>query len=151
MNNWFIYEHIDDSWNFSPVTLAHTSTSGSRQAPVPFNFETTLHYARTVLEMLPISVDENVSFSAVCQRTSSMKLAKAVIILGTIISDADVKTDPIDARKIANILHVGMIPQCYAVSPTLRDARELLRYRIGVVQTRTALINYVHGLVLSKS
>ena len=80
-----------------------------------------------------------------------MKLAKAVIILGTIISDADVKTDPIDARKIANILYVGMIPQCYAVSPTLRDARELLRYRIGVVQTRTALINYVHGLVLSKS
>ena len=34
-----------------------------------------------------------------------------------IISDTDVKTDPIDARKIANILRVGMIPQCYVASP----------------------------------
>ena len=64
-----------------------------------------------------------------------------------IISDTDVKTDPIDARKIANILRIGMIPRCYVASPALRDARELLRYRISMVQARTALINYTHGLL----
>ena len=64
-----------------------------------------------------------------------------------IISDTDVKTDPIDARKIANILRVDMIPQCYVAPPVLRDARELLRYRISMVQARTALINYTHGLL----
>ena len=69
-----------------------------------------LHYARAALKMPPISVDENVSFSAVCQRAGSMKLAKAVIILGTIIPDTGLKTDPVDARKIANILCAGMIP-----------------------------------------
>ena len=64
-----------------------------------------------------------------------------------IISDTDVKTDPIDARKIANILRVEMIPRCYVAPPALRDARELLRYRISMVQARTALINYTHGLL----
>ena len=64
-----------------------------------------------------------------------------------IISDTDIKTDPIDARKIANILRVDMIPQCYVAPPVLRDARELLRYRISMVQARTALINYTHGLL----
>ena len=49
-----------------------------------------------------------------------------------IISDTDVKTYPIDARKIANILRVGMIPRCYVASLALRDVRELLRYRIDM-------------------
>ena len=40
----------------------------------------------------------------------SMKLAKAVIILGMIIPDTGLKTDPVDARRIANILCAGMIP-----------------------------------------
>ena len=98
-----------------------------------------------------ISVDENVSFSAVCQRASSIKLAKAVIILGMMIPDTGLKTDPVDVRKIANILCAGMIPQCYVASPTLRDARERPRYRISVVQIGTALVNYVHDLMLSRS
>ena len=64
-----------------------------------------------------------------------------------IISDTDVKTDPIDAQKIANALRVGIIPECYVAPPDLRDVRELLRYRISMVQARTALINYTHGLL----
>ena len=60
--------------------------------------------------MPPISVDENVSLSAVCRRADSMKLAKAVVILGIIIPDTGLKTDSIDARKIANMLCAGMIP-----------------------------------------
>ena len=64
-----------------------------------------------------------------------------------IISDTDVKTDPIDAQKIANALRVGIIPECYVTPPDLRDARELLRYRISMVQARTALVNYTHSLL----
>ena len=72
-------------------------------------------------------------------------------ILGMIIPDTSLKTDSIDARKIANIRCAGMIPRCYVAVPTLRDARELSRCRISVVQAGTALANYVHGPVLSKS
>ena len=63
------------------------------------------------------------------------------------ISDTDVKTDPIDAQKIANALRVGIIPECYVAPPDLRDVRELLRYRISMVQARTALVNYTHSLL----
>ena len=81
-----------------------------------------------------------------------MKLAKTMIILGMIISDTGLKTDSINAQKIANILCAGMIPQCYVASQMLHDARELSRCRIiSVVQARTALVNYVHDLALSKS
>ena len=64
-----------------------------------------------------------------------------------IISDTDVKMDPIDARKIVNVLYADMIPLCYVASPALRDVRELLRYRISMIQARTALINYTHSLL----
>ena len=64
-----------------------------------------------------------------------------------IISDTDIKTDPIDAQKIANAPRVGIIPECYVASSDLRDARELFRYRISMVQARTALINYTHSLL----
>ena len=40
-----------------------------------------------------------------------------------IISDTDVKADPIDAQKIANSLRVGIIPECYVAPSDLRDVR----------------------------
>ena len=65
-----------------------------------------------------------------------------------IISSADVKTDKIDARKIADLLRVGMIPECHVAPPKLRDDRELLRYRIALVQARTKLVNYTRSLLV---
>ncbi len=63
-----------------------------------------------------------------------------------IISDMDVKTDPIDARRFANALRAGMVPECYVAPPELRSVRELIRCRIGPVQARTAVINRIHSL-----
>ena len=51
----------------------------------------------------------------------------------------DVRTIP--ALQRARLCHQNGAP------PDLRDARELLRYRISMVQARTALINYTHGLL----
>ncbi len=64
-----------------------------------------------------------------------------------IISETSAKTDPIDARKIANTLRAGMIPRCYVAPADLRDVRELMRYRIRLVQDRTAVINGLHSLL----
>ncbi len=63
-----------------------------------------------------------------------------------IVSETSAKTDPIDARKIADTLRAGMIPRCYVASAELRDVRELMRYRIRMVQERTAVINGLHSL-----
>ncbi len=64
-----------------------------------------------------------------------------------IISDMDVKTDPIDARKLANALRAGMVPECYVAPPELRSVRELMRCRIRLVQDRTAVVNQIHSLL----
>ena len=64
-----------------------------------------------------------------------------------IISDMDVKTDPIDARKLSNALRAGMVPECYVAPPELRSVMELMRCRIGLVQDRTAVINQIHILL----
>ncbi len=63
-----------------------------------------------------------------------------------IISDIDVKTDPIDARRLTNALRAGMVPKCYVAPPGLWSVMELMRCRIGPVQARTAVINRIHGL-----
>ncbi len=64
-----------------------------------------------------------------------------------IISETDVKTDPIDARKLADVLRAGMVPQCYVATPESRDRRELVRYRIHMVQDRTGVINRTRSLL----
>ena len=56
-----------------------------------------------------------------------IKLANAYKM--KIISDTDVKTDPIDARKIANILCADMIPQCYVAPLALRQKLKMCHYR----------------------
>ncbi len=63
-----------------------------------------------------------------------------------IVSETSVKTDPIDARKITDTLRAGIIPRCYVAPPDLRDVRELMRYRIRMVQERTAVVNGLHSL-----
>ncbi len=63
-----------------------------------------------------------------------------------IISETSVKTDPIDARKIAETLRAGIMPRCYVSPPDMRDVRELMRYRIRLVQDRTSVVNGLHSL-----
>ena len=64
-----------------------------------------------------------------------------------IISDMDKKTDPVDARKIANALRLEQIPECHIASPKTRALRGLLRYRIFVVQRRTRDINALRDIL----
>lgn len=64
-----------------------------------------------------------------------------------IISSSDAKTDPIDAEKIANMLRVNMLPECYVAKPEARSGRELVRHRIRLVQDRTRVVNRTRSLL----
>ena len=61
------------------------------------------------------------------------------------ISYARVKTDAVDARTLAELLRVGMLPEAYVAPRAQRDVRELFRYRIALTQMRTALKNRIHA------
>jgi transposase len=63
------------------------------------------------------------------------------------ISEAKVKTDRRDAKILASLLRADMLCTCYVPGEEQRSRRELLRHRLNLVRTRTAVKNRIHGLL----
>ena len=63
------------------------------------------------------------------------------------IAAARVKTDAVDARTLAQLLAVNLLPEAYIASREIRDLRDRLRHRVALTQLRTAVKNRVHGLL----
>jgi transposase len=66
------------------------------------------------------------------------------------IASAKIKTDKLDAIKLADLLRGGYIAQCYVPSKRIMDLRELVRHRSALVGMRTNLKNKIHSIVLMK-
>jgi len=63
-----------------------------------------------------------------------------------IIARTGKKTDKVDAEKIAQVLRMGMIPECHVPSAGSRAARDGLRQRAKLVQDRTRVVNRLRNL-----
>ena len=66
------------------------------------------------------------------------------------IASAKIKTDKLDAVKLANLLRGGYIAECYVPNTRIMDLRELVRHRAALVRMRTKLKNKIHSIVLMK-
>ena len=66
------------------------------------------------------------------------------------IASAKIKTDKLDAAKLANLLRGGYIAECYVPDRKIMDLRELVRHRAALVRMRTKLKNKIHSIVLMK-
>jgi transposase len=66
------------------------------------------------------------------------------------IASAKIKTDKLDAVKLANLLRGGYIAECYVPDRRIMDLRELVRHRAALVRMRTKLKNKIHSVVLMK-
>jgi transposase len=64
-----------------------------------------------------------------------------------VIAEAQVKTDKIDARALANLLRGDLIPRLHVPSPKNRCRKNVLRQRVFWVRQRTMIRNRVHTLV----
>jgi transposase len=62
------------------------------------------------------------------------------------ISYAKVKTDKVDAKTLAELLRVGLIPEAYQATPARRELRELTRGRLRMIQWRGKLQSTLWGL-----
>ncbi len=62
-----------------------------------------------------------------------------------LIWQARCKTDPIDARKLAELLRTNLLPVIWVPDATVRARRHLLRGRAYLVRVRTQLKNRIHG------
>ncbi len=61
------------------------------------------------------------------------------------IAYAKVKNDKVDARTLADLLRMDMIPECYIPSIETREIRDLARRRHYFVSTRTMFKNKIHA------
>jgi transposase len=66
------------------------------------------------------------------------------------IASAKIKTDKLDAVKLADLLRGGYIAECYVPSRRIMDLRELVRHRAALVRMRTKLKNKIHSIILMK-
>ena len=91
--------------------------------------------------------------SAVCESTSKMWMKtyevfeehNIPIILGNPIrmkmAQSGVKTDKLDARKLADRLRMNAIPECYVYPKESRRLLDIMRHRITLVRDRTRVLN----------
>lgn len=66
--------------------------------------------------------------------------AKAKLLMGNIN-----KTDKLDARGLARLLHLGSLPTVWLPPADVRDERELPRTRMAFAARRTAVKNRIHA------
>lgn len=91
--------------------------------------------------------------SAVCESTSKMWMKtyeafeehRIPIILGNPIrmkmAQSGIKTDRIDAKKLADRLRMNAVPECYVYPKESRRLLDLMRHRITLVRDRTRVLN----------
>ena len=86
-----------------------------------------------------------ITYDAVEAAGIDIKLANAFRM--SIISKTAKKTDRVDAEKIARVLRMGMIPECYVPGREVRGVRDMIRQRIKLVRNRTQVINRTHSML----
>jgi transposase len=64
------------------------------------------------------------------------------------ITAAKKKNDRADAEKIADLLRVNLLPECYMAPIELRELRRILRYRNMIVRTAVKMKNKISGLLM---
>lgn len=63
------------------------------------------------------------------------------------IAAAKIKTDRLDSQKLAQLLRGNLIPRCYVPAKDVRELRQLVRHRAGLVRWRTQVKNKIHLVV----
>ena len=86
-----------------------------------------------------------VSYAAFEDAGIDIKLADTYKMV--LISRTSKKTDKIDAEKIAQVLRMGMLPECHVPDAGTRAQRQLIRRRVSLGQDRTRATNRLRALL----
>ena len=62
------------------------------------------------------------------------------------IAWASIKNDTVDARTLVHLLRTGLVAGCHIGSAKTRGMKQIIRYEMSMVQSRTAVINFTHAL-----
>jgi transposase len=61
------------------------------------------------------------------------------------------KNDRVDAERLVHLLKADLLPRVWIPSQPLRQARELVRHRVSLVRTRTAIKNQLLALLARRN
>jgi transposase len=64
-----------------------------------------------------------------------------------LIAEASVKTDRLDAKRLAHLLHSGMLAESYVPEDEIRELRDLVRSRKSLVEEQTSEKNRVRAVL----
>jgi transposase len=85
-------------------------------------------------------------YESLTKRQLDVRLSNPVKIRA--IASAKIKTDKLDAIKLADLLRGGYIAECYVPDRRIMDLRELVRHRAALVRMRTKLKNKIHSIMV---
>jgi transposase len=81
------------------------------------------------------------------QRGWSVEIADAQKVKG--LAPLACKTDEIDSKVLAVLSHRDLVPAIWLPDPTVREERELARFRMHLVKHKSALKNRVHSTLIN--
>jgi transposase len=81
------------------------------------------------------------------QRGWSVEIADAQKVKG--LAPLACKTDEIDSKVLAVLSHRDLVPAIWLPDPTVREERELARFRMHLVKHKAALKNRVHSTLIN--
>src|SRR3989338_1688904 len=64
-----------------------------------------------------------------------------------LIGESRKKTDKEDARKLADLLRMNMLPLSYAAPPHVRMQRQITRHRLSLVNLGVEIKNKIHAIL----
>lgn len=127
-------------------------------------YPNTAQHARGFAQKMARRYSKSGSCRAACETTANMwimtyeafesagvEIQLASTFKMAIISKTAKKTDKVDAKKIAQVLRMGMIPKCYVPPAGVRAVRNMIRQRIRLVQDRTRVTNRVRSMPGARS
>jgi transposase len=65
-----------------------------------------------------------------------------------LIAESRKKTDKVDAKALANLLRVNLLPESYAPPLSVRYERQITRHRLSIVRLRSDVKRKIHALLL---
>jgi len=86
-------------------------------------------------------------FEILERELSSERIVLANPFKTRIIAEAQIKTDKVDARILADLLRGKLVPSVHIVGRESRQIKEVLRQRCFFVRQRTMLRNRIHRLL----
>jgi len=116
---------------------------------IPTNEAGLKHLARSIDKGSSLTMEASSSFYVPYEffsgRGYEVKVAHPLKVKA--IADARIKTDKIDAKTLAHLLRADLIPETYMPEKPIRQLREMISHRDGMVNMRTQEKNRVQSML----